>query len=311
MRIIELDPRKDPAYSEENCACIGYFDGLHRGHQALLREMKEAAEESGSGKAVITFDRDPMEVITGRKQKQILRRETLYEMLERSGVETVFLIPFSEEIAVMPAEDFRKNFLYRLHLKTLVCGFDFRYGYQGKGTAAVLKEAQDRPFEVRVIGEISEDGQKISSTAVKQFLEKGEIENVNRFLGYTYHLEGNVIHGLQNGRKMGFPTANIELDPQLVLPRTGVYAGYAKVQGEFYRAMINLGSNPTVSESPLLHLETHLIGSREDLYGQKACLYFTKRLRPEITFNGLEELREQLLKDRETVMNTSEQVYEF
>ncbi len=311
MRIIELDPRKDPAYNEENCACIGYFDGLHRGHQALLNEMIKAAEENGCGKAVITFDRDPLEVISGKKQKQILRRGSLYEMLEKRGVETVFLIPFREEIAAMPAEDFRKNFLYRLHLKTLVCGFDFRYGYQGKGNATVLKEAQDRPFEVRVISEISEDGQKISSTAVKQFLEKGDIESANRFLGYTYHLEGSVVHGLQNGRKMGFPTANIELDPQLILPQSGVYAGYGEAEGELYRAMINLGSNPTVSESSRLHLETHLIGAEEDLYGQRVRLYFTKRLRPEIAFNGLGELREQLLKDRETITKTSEQVYEF
>jgi len=164
---------------------------------------------------------------------------------------------------------------------------------------------------VRVIDEISEDGQKISSTAVKQFLEKGDIESVNRFLGYTYHLEGSVVHGLQNGRKMGFPTANIELDPQLILPQSGVYAGYGEAEGELYRAMINLGSNPTVSESSRLHLETHLIGIEEDLYGQRVRLYFTKRLRSEITFNSLKELREQLLKDRETITKTSEQVYEF
>ena len=311
MRILRLDPRRDPEVNEKSCACIGYFDGLHRGHQELLKEMLKAASERGCGKAVITFDRDPLEVISGKKQKQILSRDSLFSMLEKAGVDQVYLIPFDKEIAAMPAEDFLKDFLYRLQLETLVCGFDFRYGYKGSGNASTLKEAEDRPFEVRIVGEISEDGQKISSTAVKRFLGEGEIGQANRFLGYTYNLEGKVIHGLQNGRRMGFPTVNTELDPQLVLLKTGVYAGYAEANGSLYKAMINLGSNPTVSESSVLHLEAHLLGFEGDLYGEKIRLYFLKQLREEMRFANFEELQDQLRKDRETVLAMTETVHEF
>ena len=303
MDIVRIDPDQIIEIKGVYCACIGYFDGLHRGHQKLIEETVRCASAYNTKKAVITFDTDPLEVITGQTQKQIISRDTLFMMVAEKGIDTVFLIDFSKKTASLSPEDFIDRVLNKLQLQALICGFDFHYGYKGAGNVSSLRSSNKKNFTVVEVEEVVEDGRKISSTTIKALLQQGDIRKVNNLLGYTYNIEGEVIHGLNNGHRLGFPTVNIRYDDYLCLPKDGVYAGYAAFGGQRYKAMINLGHNPTIKEGSPLTLEAHILDYRGDLYGYTVKLLFQEYIRPDYTFSSLQELIEQLNKDKETVLN--------
>ncbi len=282
---------------EDIVACIGYFDGLHRGHQALLEKTIELAGLHNARSVMISFAPDPKDVITGQKHQHLQIYEDRLKIAEAMGIDDIIVIAFTMNLCRMDKNDFFEHVLKRLPIKALVCGFDFRYGYKGQGDAYSLKESAKDLYDVIIVDEILYENEKISSTRVRRAIEEGDIRLANTLLGYTYFVSGEVVHGKRNGHDIGFPTANLALDEEIIYPKVGVYIGYCKVEGVIYKAMINIGYNPTISLDNDLSLEVHIIDFDEDIYGKDIYVYFTDRIRDVICFASLDELSTQLFRD--------------
>ena len=278
---------------------LGKFDGLHRGHQKLINLIRREQGEKNRS-VIFTFDVSPRSYILHSPPKYLLTYEERRELAENLGVDILAECPFTEALMHMEPEDFVKEYLAeRLHARYLAVGPDFRFGYQRRGTPELLKElGRTYGFRTEIVEKEKYKGRDISSTFVREELEKGHIEEVNQLLGYTYFTKGEIVHGRQLGRTIGIPTAN--LIPPIIkkLPPNGVYITESLIQGKTYQGITNIGYKPTVKEN-FLGVETYLFSCNADLYGQEAEVRFYRYLRPEIKFSSLEELKCQMLKDIE------------
>lgn len=281
-------------------ACIGFFDGLHCGHQALINKTIELAKQNQAQSALITFSPDPWEVIKGGTDYQHLattkRRE---ELAEKMGLDCLITLDFTKEMSKLDPEQFLLQVLVPCKLKALVCGFDFNYGAFGKGNAAVLKEDAKNFFDVYIIDSVNEDDKKISTSRIVTYIEQGEINHANRLLGYRYQIEGVVIHGKKRGREIGFPTANLAIHPEYILPKKGIYEGWIQIEQNWYPTIVNIGHNPTFNFSNELSVEAHILNFDQDIYGQAVRLEFENFLRDEMKFSSIDELVQQMNVDRE------------
>lgn len=284
-------------------ACIGYFDGLHLGHQQLVRNAIQSANEKNGQSALITFDPDPWQVL-----KNIDDIDHLTTMEERIkigaslGIEKWIILEFTKELASLSPDAFLNEILIPMNIQTLVCGFDYHYGCRGLGNIETLKQQQ--AFEVKVISEVDYEEEKISSTRIEKAISQGQMELSEKLLGRPYSLCGIVVRGNHIGTNiLGFPTANLELSASYVIPQRGVYVGACLVQDQLIRSMINIGHNPTCNHRDKLSVEAHLIDFNADLYGQPIVLYFYEKLRDEVKFNSADELIDQLNKDRLSTKN--------
>lgn len=271
---------------------IGFFDGLHLGHQTLI---KEVLKKEGT-KAILSFERSFKSKLTQKKEELLLTDEEKDEMLSKEGIEEEFLLPFSNEIKSMTKEEFLK-FLKRFNPKTIVVGNDFTFGKNASGKSIDLYELEKDGIQVIIKDLLKENNEKISSTEIKKLLKEKELEKANSLLGYPFFLRGKVIHGFENGRKISFPTANIEYPfDKLSLP-IGVYKTKAVVGDKIYSAMTNIGNHPTIDKLNHNIVETYLLDFNEDLYGKTIEIRFLSFLREQKQFSSLEELKEQLTKD--------------
>ncbi len=278
------------------CACIGYFDGMHLGHQRLVAETVKMAKEKHCESSLITFDPDPWAVVKG--MKNIRHISTLRQRMNKAvslGINNIVILHFTKEMSQLAPETFITDILGRLNLQGLVCGFDFHFGHMGKGDAKLLKEAA--PYEIRVIEAVKDSNGKISSTRISKAIEEGDMSSVRSMVGEYYQMEGTVIHGRHQGTGIGFPTANLKYSDEYLMPKTGVYAGYAKVGRKTWHAMINIGHNPTFNYKERLSVEAHLLGCDEDLYGSHMVLSFVKYIREEQKFKSRNNLIMQLEQD--------------
>ncbi|MEG0176281.1 bifunctional riboflavin kinase/FAD synthetase [Anaerorhabdus sp.] len=280
-------------------ACIGYFDGLHLGHRALINKTIELAKEKNVESALITFSPDPWVTIKGLQNvKHLMTDDRRVELAEKLGIDRIIVLDFTLEMSKLTSNDFVNKVLKPCHLKALVCGFDYHYGFKGEGDANKLKLQAESLFDVFVIDSINEEEKKISSSRITEYLENGEIEHANRLLGYTYEIIGDVIHGHKRGREIGFPTANIDVIDELIVPRVGVYAGWTIIDGVKYKSMINVGHNPTFNYSQKCSVESNIFDFNNEIYGKQVKLQFVKYLRDEIKFNSIEKLIEQMNQDQ-------------
>ena len=282
---------------------LGNFDGIHRGHQALIHLGHQIADASGEELAVFTFYpqihqvRDPQFCyLLGEKQK-----------LERFGklqVDVVETVPFNEQIASLSPEAFVQDILVdRLHARHIVVGFNYSFGYKGQGNPEMLKElAKQHGIEVHIMEPFQMDGELVCSTAIRQALKNGEVEKANQLLGYTYSIEGPVVHGNQIGRTIGFPTANIRPENNILLPGNGVYAALTTVDGVVYPGILNIGFRPTIEHSTGVNIEVNLFGFDADIYGKTIRTELHYFLRSERKFDGLDALKAQLQQDREQTL---------
>lgn len=279
-------------------ACIGYFDGLHLGHQQLVCNAIHAANEKAGQSALITFDPDPWQVL--KNIEDIDHLTTMEERIKIGtslGIEKWIILEFTKELASLSPEAFLEEILIPMNIQTLVCGFDYHYGCRGQGDIETLKQQQ--AFEVKVVSEVDFEGEKISSTRIEKAIAEGNMELSENLLGRPYSLKGIVVRGNHVGTNvLGFPTANLELSANYVMPKRGVYVGACLVNGQLIQSMINIGHNPTCNHRENLSIEAHLIDFDEDLYGQSVTLYFYKKLRDEVKFKNADELISQLNKDR-------------
>lgn len=278
---------------------LGKFDGLHRGHQKLINLIRREQGEKNRS-VIFTFDVSPRSYILHSPPKYLLTYEERRELAENLGVDILAECPFTEALMHMEPEDFVKEYLAeRLHARYLAVGPDFRFGYQRRGTPELLKElGRTYGFRTEIVEKEKYKGRDISSTFVREELEKGHIEEVNQLLGYTYFTKGEIVHGRQLGRTIGIPTANLIPPVIKKLPPNGVYITESLIQGKTYQGITNIGYKPTVKEN-FLGVETYLFFCNADLYGQEAEVRFYRYLRPEIKFSSLEELKCQMLKDIE------------
>ena len=278
---------------------LGKFDGLHRGHQKLINLIRREQGEKNRS-VIFTFDVSPRSYILHSPPKYLLTYEERRELAENLGVDILAECPFTEALMHMEPEDFVKEYLTeRLHARYLAVGPDFRFGYQRRGTPELLKElGRTYGFRTEIVEKEKYKGRDISSTFVREELEKGHIEEVNQLLGYTYFTKGEIVHGRQLGRTIGIPTANLIPPVIKKLPPNGVYITESLIQGKTYQGITNIGYKPTVKEN-FLGVETYLFSCNADMYGQEAEVRFYRYLRPEIKFSSLEELKCQMLKDIE------------
>lgn len=289
-------------------ATIGFFDGVHCGHQFLIEDVKEEAKKSGLKSLVITFDKHPRQVLQQSYQPQLLTTlEEKLHLLTLTGIDDVYVLHFTKEMAALTAYDFMAQVLRdKLNVKKLVIGYDNRFGhnraegfedYVRYGKELGIEVLQARPFEIY--------GVKVSSSVVRSFLNGGEVEMAKKCLGRPFMLEGNIVKGFQEGRKMGFPTANLSVEDGLLIPADGVYATEVKVngQGKWLKAMTNIGNRPTFHGTKRT-IETYIFDFDRDIYGNQLVLKFIKKIRDEKQFGSEKELAEQLKKDEEIIRKT-------
>ena len=277
---------------------LGFFDGVHLGHQALLRECTALAGQRNCQSAAITFDRHPKALFTPEAPPLLSTAQTRTELLRQYGIRDVYTFPVVEEVMSMPWQDFLTELTDR-GAAGFVCGHDFRFGFRGEGTAERLAEACENCV---VVPAQTLDGTLVSSTHIRTLLESGQMEEACRFLGHPHILSGEVVHGRQIGRTIGIPTANLLPKPEAVALRHGVYACMAYVDRKAYPAVVNVGSRPTV-EGKTVKAEAWLLDFDGDLYGKTLTLAFYAFLRPEKKFDSVTQLQEEILKNTAETRN--------
>lgn len=277
---------------EEDCAVtLGKFDSLHRGHQRLIRRVRQLQREGLKG-VVFTLNSNKSEVLLTEEERRSL--------LEGQGLSCLIDCPFVPEISHMEPEAFVSRILVdRLHAKYLVVGTDFHFGYQRKGDYRLLQNLQDKyGFQVEVIHKKKYEGKEISSTFVKEELKKGNMGVVNELLGRPYGIIGEVLHGRKIGRTLGMPTTNLIPEKEKLLPPNGVYASKTVIDGKMYPGITNIGYKPTVGES-FRGVETYIFDFDQDLYGKTIEILLYTFERPEMKFDSLEKLKECMHRDIE------------
>ncbi len=281
---------------------LGKFDGLHRGHELLLAYMAEKKQEEEGLKAVVfTFDIPPRERIQDI-QAQVLTTGTEKETLfEKAGIDYVIECPFTRQVMCMEPEAFIHKLAISCHVKYIVVGTDFRFGYQRRGDYRMLEQlAAKYGYEVKVVDKIRENGRDISSTFVREEIVAGNIEHANQLLGYAFFVEGTVVHGRRMGREvLGIPTINLLPPEDKLLPPFGVYITETQWRGRCYPGITNVGCKPTVEGDNPIGVETHLFDMSEDLYGEKVRVSFLGHVRKERRFPSLEALKGQMESDIE------------
>ena len=306
MEIINITkgfvPSEVPAVSQ--VATIGFFDGVHRGHCSLLSQVVRQAAQRNRQSTVVTFDIHPRQLVNPDFQPLLLTTlDEKLQLLSLQGIDRVALLHFDEQMASLSARDFMSVVLSRqLNVDTLVLGYDSRFGH-GRTAGFADYEAYGRSMGIDVLRAtplLSDDGTPVSSSLVRNLLLSGNIAQANDALGRRYSLTGNVVEGFHEGRRLGFPTANLALaDRQRLVPGRGVYAVWAELTGysEPMPAMMNIGTRPTYNGSSQT-LEVHIIGYEGDLYGQDITVTFAERIRSEQPFDSPSALASQLQLDR-------------
>lgn len=285
-------------HKRPTCVAIGSFDGVHRGHQELLRRMVAEARANDMRAAVLTFFPHPRRVLQTLPPRFYLTTlDDRVRLLGELGVDLIITHPFDDEVRRVRAADFVDQLIDTLEMKQL-WGGNFALGYNREGDVPFLRrQGEEKGFTVETLDEpVSWDGELVSSRRIRHALGEGDMSAVNGCLGHTYCVRGPVVKGDQRGRTIGFPTANLAVWDELLLPANGVYATYAWVGGERYRAATNVGTRPTV-DGLKLTVEANILDFDADIYGEEVRLEFVRRVRPEMKFSGLDELKARIAAD--------------
>lgn len=285
----------------ERVIALGFFDGVHLGHGALLRRAAEEAKKRGCESAVFTFDRPPKEVITGIPCPLINSPEDRAALVKRLyGIDEMLMVPFDDEMRTTPWDRFVTDILVgRYGAVHLVAGHDHHFGHKNQGSPELLKEkCAELGLGCDIIPAVTLDGVTVSSTHIRKLLEEGDVETARAFLGHPHVLTQTVGHGRQLGRTIGIPTANLVAPPHVLLPRRGVYAAKITLpDGRAFGGVTNVGVRPTVNNGQDVTVEPWILDFDGDLYGQAIRVEFFRRLRDERKFESLDALRSQIETD--------------
>jgi riboflavin kinase/FMN adenylyltransferase len=311
MIVVERIEDLNPHYPYVVVA-VGTFDGVHLGHQEILRRVVRRAREQGGTAAVFTFVRHPLEVVSPAKAPPLITPMPIKrEIIRAIGIELLVAVTFTPFLATTLPADFVKTCLVdRLGARFVCVGYDFAFGKGRAGSPDTLRRlGQDHQFGVEVVPPRMVDGQVVSSTMIRGLLGRGDLAQAARFLGRPYTVQGPVERGVGRGRGLGYPTANLPVTPDLLLP-DGVYVGQAWLRQSLQRALINIGSAPTFGDGTR-RIEVHLLETHEDLYGEALTVFFLARLRDERRFDSPESLRRQIDSDRQAAASVYESFPRF
>lgn len=286
---------------------IGTFDGVHRGHQEILRNMVNRAKEIGGESVVVTFYPHPRQVLSHNSGiRFISTQEEKIAHLEALGIDNLIIIKFTKEFAAIPSEDFIKDYLVKnIQPAVLIIGYDHHFGKGRTGDFEMLYELGSQyHFKVEKIQEQDVDNVAVSSTKIRHYLENGDIKHANMLLGYEYSYIGKVVHGQQVGHKMGYPTANIEVAEEFqLIEKQGVYATFAEIDGRSYPAMTYIGKRPTLDDNRPQSIETHIISFDGTLYDKEIKIRFVDFVRDDKKFDNFEALKRQIGIDEQQIIN--------
>ncbi|MEN9918811.1 MAG: hypothetical protein RL662_1247 [Bacteroidota bacterium] len=304
MQLINLE------HSNQNIplvATIGFFDGVHTGHQYLIEQLRGLAATKGLPSAVITFPMHPRRVLNKEYVPALLcaYNEKL-RRLSATSVDYSVVLDFTTEMSNMSAKKFMENILkHKVNVKTLLIGYDHRFGHNREdGFEEYRKYGQEVGIEVLLANELSA-GMPVSSSCIRHVLAKGDIKQANKLLGYNYTISGKIIEGFKVGRTIGFPTANMEIwEDFKVIPAFGVYAVYVHTEKQKYKGMLYIGRRPTLQNGKNISLEVNLFDFDEDLYGKTLTTELIEFIRPDQKYGSLEALKNQIFKDKENVIET-------
>ncbi len=289
-----------PAQPRKVCLAIGVFDGVHLGHQQVIRQAISDAQQHEAVSIVVTFNCHPNSVVAPEKTPPLIYPlEKKLRVIESLGVEATQLIHFDRAFSQVSAEDFIRNLVLDFQNVHSICvGSTFTFGHKRQGNVELLKKlGTELRFIVHVLSAVSLDAERVSSTRIREAIRTGNLDCASQMLGRAYSLAGKIVEGGQLGRKIGFPTANLHV-AGLILPPNGVYAAHAQVGEKIFRAAVNIGFRPTLkSSAPQLHVEAHLLDFSGELYGKEMDLTFVEKLRDEQKFSSLEALKEQIAQD--------------
>lgn len=285
---------------------IGTFDGLHKGHQMVITQLKQLAKNMKGESVIFTFYPHPRVVTSPNESnlRLLTTKDEKIKLFEQMGVDHLIIYPFNKAFSELNYSDFVKNILVKgMGTKCLVIGYDHRFGKNREGGYDYLKKcAEEYNFTVKRTKALSVEADKISSTKIRLALEDGNILKANYYLGYNFMLHGSVVNGKQLGRKLGFPTANIEAsDKYKIIPGYGVYAVNVQIEGSTYKGMLNIGMRPTFNNNAdNRSIEVNIFNFSEDIYGKSVTLNFVDKIRNEQKFDGIEALIEQLKADKKS-----------
>lgn len=291
-----------PGQLSSSSLALGFFDGVHPGHQAVIRKAVEEADRHNAVPAVITFKEHPRALTLGKSPPLLTLPEQRLEICEELGIEAALLLSFTEELCRLAPADYVQQVLVDcMGARSLSVGFNHRFGRNRVGTPELLAElGQDMGFSVHVAPEVDIEGAPVSSSRIREALAQSDVELARRLLGRAYAVHGLVVRGDGRGKSIGFATANIESAEELIVPARGVYSGFCRLEdGKTYSCVINIGLRPTFGENVAPRTEVHIFDFNSDIYDQKMTVRFMHFIRNEKKFNGIDELKSQILKDCE------------
>ena len=293
--------------SKNNYIALGSFDGLHLGHLSLVRKVKSLAKENNGKSIVFTFKNHPRTFINiNNKIELIMTNEEKIRVLQKEGIDILAFKDFDEKMMKMMPDEFINWLCKTYNVKGIVVGFNFKFGYKNLGDVELLKKFEEEyRYKLYVMEPCKSEGEIISSTTIRKELVDGNVEKAFDMLSRPYMLSGKVIDGKKLGRTIGFPTANLEINQQKVIPKKGVYYTNVKINEKIFKGITSVGNNPTVNGQELT-VETYILDFSNDIYGKEVNIYFIDRIRDEIKFNNINELIEQLKRDKKFAEKSSE-----
>lgn len=296
MKIKRIKDYRELHQEEPTVLVLGYFDGIHLGHRALLERARSVADQQGLTVTVLTFPESPRLAFSRFSPDLLLHltsQEKRYQLLEEGGVDQLYLTDFTSQFASNSPQEFVDRYIKSLKAKVLVAGFDYHFG---NCRADVSDLAHLFDGQVEIVDQISLAGEKVSSSRIRQAIQAGDVALANQLLGYSFSTEGLVVHGDARGRTIGYPTANLAPFDRVHLPPAGVYVADVEVDGSRYRAMTSVGKNVTFDGTEM-RIEAHIFGFDRYIYGEKISIFWLDKIRDMIKFDGIEALMEQMKAD--------------
>ena len=279
---------------QQRVVALGFFDGVHRGHQAIVKKAVALAREKGMQAAVVTFENHPRAYVRGRAPDMISTFQRRYALLQEHGAQLVVALPFDRNMAETSPEEFAWMLKERYRAAVVVCGTNYRFG---RNAAGKPEHFEAFGLETHVVPPVLYGSRVVSSTYIRESVRDGKVGLARRLLGRPFDLEGPIVGGFQVGRTLGYPTINIRVEDGLLLPHKGVYVTRVTVDGQSFRAVTNVGTRPTFTDADIVSVESHLLDFSGDIYGHEASVEFLKYLRPERGFTDGDALRSQIAKD--------------
>lgn len=298
--MILINDGYEKKFTKPNYVALGSFDGIHQGHLKLINKAIEISKENNGLSMVYTFTNHPLTVINKEKApKLIMDSKTKLEILDKLGIDMVCLVDFNQEFMHIEPEEFINILVERYNAKGIIVGFNYRFGHQNRGDIKLLQELSERlNFDLHVVSPYKSANEVVSSTKIRMSITEGNVQEATELLNRPFLLRGEVVDGKKLGRTIGFPTANLKINEDMVLPKIGVYYTNVEYFGEIYKGITSVGLNPTVCGKNIT-VETYILNFDKNIYGDELKVYFIERIRNEEKFNSLDALKNQLYKDKE------------